>query len=154
MLNIASRIAQRHHRVLGFDFGLKRIGVAAGNLETCTAQALTTMPARNGAPLWREMDELIARWLPGKLVVGVPFGGAHGDADGEIAHRARAFGKALRARFSLEVVFIDERLTSVAADRLMDESPRRLTPQRRRNARDNLAAELIVRTYFAEHRRV
>jgi putative Holliday junction resolvase len=98
--------------ILGFDFGLRRIGVAVGQTATHTASALETI--RHGkTPDWPAVDRLVKEWAPTLLLVGLPLG-----ADGEetdMSRAARRFGAALCNRFSLEVVFVDERLSSQAA---------------------------------------
>ncbi|MGR3914675.1 MAG: Holliday junction resolvase RuvX [Gammaproteobacteria bacterium] len=135
-------------RVIGFDFGLRRIGAAAGNARTGGSQALTALRANGGAPDWREVGKVIATWRPATLLVGLPL---HMDgSDSAMAARARAFGAAARRRFGLEVIFIDERLTTRAAETLLTESaaPGKSLHSRRRKYRDSLAAELIVRAHF------
>ena len=66
MLNTADRSQQMTtNRILSFDFGLKRIGVATGNQQTKTAQALSTLPASNGQPHWHALDDILQQWKPG-----------------------------------------------------------------------------------------
>ncbi|MDA7990719.1 MAG: Holliday junction resolvase RuvX [Gammaproteobacteria bacterium] len=135
-------------RVLGLDFGLRRIGVATGSSRSGGSQALTMLRARDGAPNWGELGKLIDTWKPEKLLVGLPL---HMDGkDSDSATRARGFGAAARRRFGLEVEFVDERLTTRAAENLLAESaaPGKSQAARRRKHRDSLAAELIVRAYL------
>ncbi len=142
-------------RVIGFDFGLKRIGVAAGNTRTGTSQGLVCVRAKGGTPHWPEVERLIEEWLPSTLVVGLPL---HLDGgESAMAARARAFGEGARrrfARFGLEVVFVDERLTTVGADALLVQATAagKSLQRKRRKYRDSLAAELIVRTYLEDNR--
>ncbi|MGI9310295.1 MAG: Holliday junction resolvase RuvX [bacterium] len=144
--------ASANARVIGFDFGLKRIGVAAGNIRTGTSQGLSVLAAKDGAPDWRELARLLEQWLPSALVVGLPL---HMDgSESEMATRARAFAADAGRRFSFDVVLIDERLTSVAADALLAQATAAGKSQRRKRARhrDSLAAELIVRAYLDQRR--
>lgn len=143
-------------RVLGFDFGMKRIGAATGNRASGTSQALAGLAAKNGTPNWHEMEHLIAQWQPTTLVVGLPL---HLDGgDSAMAARARQFGELVRRRFAVEVVFVDERLTTVAAETLLTQAhaatPGKALHRKRRKFRDSLAAELLVQTYLEKHRRV
>jgi putative Holliday junction resolvase len=98
--------------ILGFDFGSRRIGVAIGQTATYTASALETV--RHGkSPDWPAIDRLVSEWGPTILLVGLPLG-----ADGEetdMSMAARRFGATLHERYTLEVAFADERLTSQAA---------------------------------------
>ncbi len=138
-------------RVLGFDYGLKRIGTAAGNSVTGTCQGLMTVSVRDGQPDWPAVTRLIEEWKPGQLVVGLPLS-MNGD-ETEMSRSAREFGAVLAAKSGLGVCFVDERLTSVTADHLLQESGRPGKKHRRRHqaARDNLAAELILQTYFDDN---
>ena len=97
---------------LAFDFGLRRVGVAAGNTVTRTAQLLRTV-AVSGDARFEAIGKLIAEWRPDALVVGVPFhpdGAAHENTD-----RARRFARQLHGRFGLPVHEVDERYTTTEA---------------------------------------
>jgi len=99
--------------VLGFDFGLRRIGVAIGQTATHTASALETV--RHGkSPDWQAIDRLVSEWKPALLLVGLPLGAEGENTD--MSRAAQRFGNALHQRYSLEVVFADERLSSHAAE--------------------------------------
>ena len=97
--------------VLGFDFGIKRIGVAVGQSLTKTATPLSPLAADKGIPNWQVLQQLITQWQPTQLVVGLPL-----NMEGHeqfITRRTRAFIKALHAQTQLPVHSIDERLSSV-----------------------------------------
>ena len=97
---------------LAFDYGARRVGVASGNTLTRTATPLTTVAAEGEARL-AAIARLIDEWRPAGLVVGVPFhpdGAAHANT-----HRARRFGRELKARFKLPVHEVDERYTTTSA---------------------------------------
>lgn len=135
-------------RILGFDFGLRRIGVAAGNLRTGSCQGLCAIGARDGAPDWTAVRRLLSDWRPGKLVVGLPRD-ARG-VDTEITIRARNFARLMARRCRLQVALVDEYLSTAAAEQLLTASaaPTKSRRGRRLKYRDALAAELIVRTYL------
>ena len=139
-------------RVIGFDFGLKRIGIATGNTRTGTSQGLCTLRAKGGTPDWAEVARLIGRWLPSTLVVGLPLN--MDGSESPMAARARQFGECAGRRFALEVAYVDERLTTAGAETLLRQrtAPGKSLAQKRRKYRDNLAAELIVRTYLEDNR--
>ena len=97
---------------LAFDFGTKRVGVAAGNTLTRSAQALATIAVEGGAR-FEAIGRLVAQWQPSALVVGVPFhpdGAAHHNTK-----RARRFARQLHGRFKLPVHEVDERYTTTEA---------------------------------------
>ncbi len=99
--------------VLGFDFGTRNIGIAAGQVITMTATALPQLKARDGIPDWDEIEALIAEWKPDAVIVGIPL-----NMDGsksQMSLRARKFGKRIHGRFNLPFYEADERLTSFEA---------------------------------------
>jgi putative Holliday junction resolvase len=120
--------------VLAFDFGLKRIGVAVGEPELRTAHPL---PAVSD---FFQVQKLIEEWKPAGLVVGLPT-----SAKGEphaMTKQAEAFARRLERRFKLPVTRVDERYTSVEAERKL----RGL----KKKAVDSVAAQLILEQYFGE----
>lgn len=101
-----------HRSFLAFDFGLRRVGAAAGNTLTRSALPLRTVAAE-GEPRFAAIARLIAEWQPDELVVGVPFhpdGAAHANTE-----RARRFARQLRGRFHLPVHEVDERYSTTEA---------------------------------------
>lgn len=96
--------------ILGFDFGMKYIGIASGQLITKTATPLTTIRATDGIPNWDEIGQLIADWRPTAIVVGLPL-----NMDGsnqEITFCAKKFANRMNHKFKLPVHLVDERLST------------------------------------------
>ncbi len=96
--------------LLGFDYGLRYIGVAIGQSITGSATPLTTLLAQKGEPNWEEIAALIEKWCPSGFVVGLPF-----QMDGTeqfISIASRKFAAELKKRFSLPTFTMDERLTT------------------------------------------
>lgn len=135
-------------RVIGFDFGLKRIGTAMGNTHTGYSQALSVLLASNGIPNWHEVKRLIEQWLPATLVVGMPL--KMDGSEGAMARRARQFGELIEKRFEIGVVYVDERLSTADADWILQQTiaPGKSLNRKRKTTRDSIAAELIVQTYL------
>ena len=130
--------------VLGFDFGEKRIGVATGEISLGIAHALTVIVAEDNDTRFARIADLIAEWQPALLVVGVA---SHDDGSvHETGRLARRFGQRLHGRFSLPVEFIDERLTSHAAETALRDSGVRAN--KRKALLDAAAAAEILRTWF------
>lgn len=128
---------------LGFDFGLRRIGVAAGQLVTASASPVDVVPARDGEPDWQRLDAIVVEWDPTALVVGVPL--LTDGREQPLSRRARRFAAALQHRYELPVHEADERLSSRAARDLI--AARRSAGARRRTRRgdvDRMAATLIL----------
>lgn len=105
--------AVRAITVLAFDYGLRHIGVAAGQTLTGTATPLPALTARDGIPNWDAVGGLIAEWKPQQLVVGLPLN--MDGTDAPITLRARKFARRLEGRFGLTVALWDERLSSFEA---------------------------------------
>lgn len=129
---------------LGFDFGLKRIGVAVGQDVTKSATPIQTINAKNGEPEWDAIENLIEKWHPDALIVGIPL-----DMDGaelSVTAKARKFANQLRERFNLEVYEEDERLTTKAARAEIYEAGGYKALQSREI--DAVAAKLILETWL------
>jgi putative Holliday junction resolvase len=124
--------------VLGFDFGLKRIGVAVGNTLLRQAQPLTIIGAATNDGKFAEIAALIATWAPARCIVGLP---SHPDgAEHEMTVRCRRFANQLHGRYGVEAILVDERYSSA------------VLTQRRGEHVDADAAALILQQYFDEVR--
>jgi len=137
-----------HRTILAFDFGLSRIGVAVGNSLLGTTTPLPVLRAKEGIPQWPALDALVSEWRPDLLVVGEPLN-MDGSAS-ELGARAAKFARRLHGRLGLDVVMVDERLSSFAAKQTSREQGHR--GDFRRQPVDSLAAELILQTWFAENK--
>ncbi len=131
--------------VLAFDFGEKRIGVAVGELELAIPHALTVIAAEDNDRRFAAIAALIAEWRPVLLVVGIA---AHADGTiHESGRLARRFGQRLHGRFGIAVDYVDERLTSHAAETALRDGGVRA--DKRAALLDAAAAAEILRTWFA-----
>lgn len=101
------------HTLLGFDFGMKNIGVAVGQSLTGSATALAPLSAKQGQPNWQQLDNLIKEWQPTALVVGVPYKITGGNL--YVTKLAKKFITQLQARYAIPVHAAEERLTTKAA---------------------------------------
>jgi len=138
-------------RVLAFDFGERRIGVAVGNTITGTAEPQGTIVCKIGTD-WDAIERTIKEWDPGQLVIGVPYN--VDGSDSEMTSRARRFGRRLHGRYGLPVAEIDERHSSLAATNLLI-SQRRDGSRRRRLQKEDIdawAAREILISYLTQPR--
>lgn len=133
--------------LLAFDFGLKRIGVATGNLLTRTASPLATLTARESPP-WDDIDAIVRDWRPDLLVVGDP----GEDADPRLREALAAFVAGLGTRYGLAVERADERFTSAEAASALRAGRRKGIYNRRlqKTAIDSQAARLIAEQWMHE----
>jgi len=130
--------------VLAFDFGLKRIGVAIGEILLAQARPLTTIAAEANDARFAAIGKLVAEWQPLRLVVGLPCsmdGGEHA-----MTARCRRFAHQLEGRFGLPVSLVDERLSSIEAERRLSDAG--LDSQARKQQVDACAAQIILQDYF------
>ncbi len=128
--------------LLGFDYGLKRIGVAVGQELTGTASALLTVRANDGKPDWDAISKLIGQWQPDEVVVGLPL-----NMDGsfhELSYRAQRFGNQLHGRYNLPAHFMDERLSSLDAERELKGKSRKIQAA----DIDKVAAKIILESWL------
>lgn len=132
---------------MAFDFGLRQIGVATGNSLLGTTQPLPILLARDGIPLWQELEALVLEWRPDLLVVGDPIN--MDGSDSELSQRARKFARRLHGRLGLEVVMADERLTSFEAKQNSREHGHR--GDYKKKPIDSQAAELILQAWLTEN---
>lgn len=111
-LSSARPKAVRLQTFLAFDYGVKRTGVASGNILTRTASPQATIAAE-GSARFALIEARIKLWQPDALVIGVPF---HPDgASHENTVRAQKFARQLRGRFGLQVFEVDERYSTTEA---------------------------------------
>jgi putative Holliday junction resolvase len=136
--------------LLGFDYGTKHIGVAVGQELTATSTPLATLSSHNETPAWDAITRLIEEWRPAALVVGIPL-----NLDGTeqpMTQAARRFARRLEGRYRLPVHLADERLSTVEAGRMLHERTDDAGTRRARRRRgvDEVAAHLILQTYFSQ----
>ncbi|HJV28557.1 MAG TPA: Holliday junction resolvase RuvX [Aromatoleum sp.] len=131
--------------LLGFDFGLARVGVAVGELETGRASALVTINGEASAPRFAAIEKLLAEWRPVALVVGIP---SHLDGTPhEMTARCRRFANQLHGRYGLPVMECDERLSSAEAERSLSGAGRKRW-QDRKPILDAVAAQIILQHFL------
>ena len=131
-------------RILVLDPGSRRIGLAVSDPTGTLAQPLDAVERRSGRD-WAGAIAALAEELEAvEIVVGLP---RHMDgSEGESAADARQMAETLRSRLNIPVKLWDERLTTVAAERMFRESGVK-TPRARRHI-DSVAAALILQGYL------
>lgn len=139
-------------RIMGLDFGSKTVGVAISDPLFITAQGIEIIRRKEENKLRRTLariEELIMEYEVGEIVLGLPL---YMDAsEGGRALLTREFADKLSRRTGLPVHFRDERLTTVAADRAMDEAG--IRRDERKEHVDRLAAVFILQGYLDERAR-
>lgn len=131
-------------RILGIDYGDARVGVAVSDLMGFTAQGVGTVKNTGMKKLIAELGEIIKKYNPEKIVIGLPK-----NMDGTEGFRAEAtykFAKHLEDVFKGEIIFRDERLTTVGAQRFLNETNTR--GKKRKGVIDTVSACLILEGYL------
>lgn len=138
-------------RIMGLDFGSKTVGVALSDSLLITAQGLEIIGRKEENKLRRTLariEELIQEYEVTEIVLGLPKN--MNGTEGERVALTREFAEKLERRTGLPVIFWDERLTTVAADKAMMEAG--IRRERRKEYVDKIAASLILQGYLDSHR--
>lgn len=136
-------------RILGIDFGSKRVGFALSDLLGITAQPLSTLERKNKETDFAVIEKIIADKKVTKVVLGLPLN--MDGTEGELCRLSRAYGKQINERFSIPVEFFDERLTSMQVERMLVEEAD-VSREKRVGAKDRIAASVILQAYMDSHK--
>ncbi|RRJ67054.1 Holliday junction resolvase RuvX [Paenibacillus oralis] len=131
-------------RIMGLDYGDRRIGVAVSDAFGWTAQGVEVIERRKEGGEFERIAELAKQHEVEEFVVGLPknMNGSIGPR-GEIC---KAFADNLRSRLNLPVHLWDERLTTVSAQRTLLEAD--VSRKKRKGVVDKMAASLILQNYL------
>lgn len=131
---------------LGFDFGLKKVGVAVGQSITQTASPVEIIKVLDGELPDTALAKLIKDWQPDVIIVGIPL-----NMDGTtsiISERAEAFAKSIETRCKIPVYRVDERLSTRNAHYEIEQMTELTKVKRKDHRVDAFAACLIIETWL------
>ncbi len=131
-------------KILGLDMGSKRIGLAVSDEDETFAFPRGKLERQGRDKDLAALAQLIEEEAIEQIVVGVPLHMSGRQSKG--AEAARAFAKALEEHTSLPVETLDERLTTVEAERALQATGRRAKDQK--EVVDSVAAAIILSTYL------
>lgn len=132
-------------RIVGIDPGAARVGIAISDDDSSIAFPRETVAARGGvAEAAKRVREALDDDEVSLVVVGLPL--RLDGTEGEAARRAKLLGDAIGDALGIEVVYWDERLTTVAAERSLREMGRRGAKQR--EVVDQSAATILLQGYL------
>ncbi len=131
-------------RIMGLDLGSKTIGVALSDPLTITAQILTSIHRTTLAKDLETIWQLVEDHQVEELVIGLPINmdGSRGGA----VDKVETFIEHLSARLTIKIIPWDERLSTVAAERILLEGD--LSRAKRRKVIDRLSAAIILQGYL------
>ncbi len=132
-------------RILAMDVGDKRIGMAISDVMGWTAQGIETLERKNLKYDMEQIAKTIALYNPEKLVLGLPRN--MNGTIGPQGQKVKEFGQQLKSEvFQGEIVYWDERLTSVFANRIMIDAD--ISRKKRKKSVDRMAAVFILQSYL------
>ena len=132
---------------LGFDVGTKRTGIAIANSLTVNASGIETiLHNKDGSTNWAQIEQSVSMHQPHKFIVGLPLD--KDNKEQEMTFIARSFGRKLEQRFNIEVIFIDEYLSSSEAKNQLKWHYAHKNADR--GDVDKRSAELILQTWLNE----
>ena len=129
------------------DYGAKTVGVAISDELLLTAQPVETIQRDRETKLRKTLariEELLEEYDVEKVVVGLPK--KRNNEEGERCGKTREFAQMVHQRSGLEVIFWDERLTTVLADAALAEG--NVARENRKEYIDKVAASLILKSYL------
>ncbi|MBN2542465.1 Holliday junction resolvase RuvX [bacterium] len=129
-------------RILGIDFGLKRIGLAISDLDRCIASPLKTI--ENNEEVLNTLIDICDEYSVEIIVMGYPY---HLSGDkSEICTEIEKFKNRILNAIGLKVILWDERFTSKESERTIRESE--IKPSRNKKLVDKVAASFILEAYL------
>lgn len=131
-------------RIMGLDVGDKRIGIALSDLMGWTAQGLETLERINTKKDLQRLEEIVKENQVHKIVVGLPknMNGTLGPQ----SEKVQKFAEGLKKRTNLEIIYWDERLSTVAAERSLIQAD--VSRKKRKTVIDKVAATYILQNYL------
>lgn len=132
------------NRILALDIGHKYIGVAVSDPFGWTAQGLTTITRDKKSTEMDEIKSYVDRYKVQTIVVGMPINmnGTYGPSSAMV----KEFSDSLKEKLGVEIVYQDERLSSVSAENVLIEGS--IRRENRKYYIDKVAATLILQTYL------
>lgn len=131
-------------RYIGLDVGDRTIGVAISDPFLLTAQSLMTIKRKSKIEDIEIINDIIKEKDVTKIIVGLPKN--MNNTVGPQAKKVKTFVKELRKHTDLDIEYVDERLTTISATRVLIEQ--NVSRKKRKDVIDSVAATYILQTYL------
>ncbi|WP_026693825.1 Holliday junction resolvase RuvX [Peribacillus kribbensis] len=133
-------------RVMGLDVGSKTVGVAISDAMGWTAQGIETIQIDEDRNMfgYKRIGQLIREYEVSKVVVGLPKN--MNNTIGPRAEASQAYAAAIEAKYKVPVELWDERLSTMAAERVLLEAD--MSRSKRKKVIDKMAAVMILQGYL------
>ncbi len=135
-------------RILGIDYGDSRTGFALSDELGFGAHTLETLHEKSMKKVAQHAAELAKQTAVGQIVIGLPKN--MNGTIGPRGERTQMFAALLQELIDLKIIFWDERLTTVSAHQLMNET--NVRGKKRKNSVDQVAAAFILQAYLDYNR--
>jgi len=137
-------------RSMGIDYGERRVGIALSDPLGIIASGLESInwQGKDNTRVLERIAEICAEYDVRRIILGLPK-----RTDGQVGTSeliVRDFADSLRSKTGLEVLFADERYTTVLATRIMQEA--NIKREKRRSVVDQIAAEIILQSWLDQQR--
>lgn len=131
-------------KILSLDIGTVRIGIATSDIMEIIASAYETYRRKNLAEDVKYIASLVSKLEVGEVVIGLPL--KLDGTEGQSVEMAKGFGEELAKLITCPIVYQDERLSTVTAQKILIESGMRR--EKRKDKVDSIAATIILQTYL------
>lgn len=131
-------------KIIALDIGTVRIGVAASDILEIIASAYTVVKRKNLETDVKAIVDIIGNLQAGQVVIGLPL--KMDGSEGQSVEMAKSFGDELAKQISIPIVYQDERLSTVSAQKILIESGMRR--EKRKDKVDSLAATFILQSFL------
>jgi putative holliday junction resolvase len=131
-------------RVLGIDYGDVRMGIAVSDLMGWTAQGVETLHRKSLEQDLARIGELIREYAVDRIVLGFPKN--MNNTIGPRGELSQQFAETLKEQFGLPVTLWDERLSTMAAERMLVSAD--VSRKKRKQVIDKMAAAIILQNYL------
>ena len=131
-------------KIISLDIGTVRIGIATSDIMEIIASAYDVYRRKNFEADVKYLADLVSKLEAGEIVIGLPL--KLDGSEGQSVDMARSFGERLKEITGVPVVYQDERLSTVSAERILIESGMRR--EKRKDKIDSVAATIILQTYL------
>lgn len=131
-------------KIIALDIGTVRIGIATSDIMEIIASAYEVYRRKNLDSDVKYIAELVSKLDAGEIVIGLPL--KLDGSEGQSVEMAKSFGEKLSELTNVPIVYQDERLSTVSAQRVLIESGMRR--EKRKDKVDSIAATFILQTYL------
>lgn len=134
----------KKRRILGIDFGFKKIGIAVSDFDHILAMPCDMVDNAGHEKVLEKIQNLCEKYDISKIVFGNPVG--FEDDEKNIIEHVHKFAELARERLGIGVAFEDERYTTIQAKKYMREAG--IKEKKMQNLKDSISAAILLQTYL------